>query len=236
MPATTPTIQQNTRPLQSLTPMQQQQQQQNMLQTSQSFTTQVSVNYLDQDRKRFLVELEFVQCLANPNYLTHLAKQGYFRKDEFKNYLKYLLYWKKPEYIKFIKFPECLYFLDLLQQDELYDGITNNDYVKFISEQQLLHWKYYQTRREQQEQMIMLEHQNFYNIKQNQPPAPATTPPPQSSSSSINNIKAAVASTTATNLIDGLTLSNNSSSGSSPITTTLLPFETNTNKIINKKK
>jgi hypothetical protein len=67
-----------------------------------------------QQRKRFLVELEFVQCLANPNYLKFLAVRGYFENESFKNYLKYLVYWKTPEYIKFIKYPECLYFLDLI--------------------------------------------------------------------------------------------------------------------------
>ena len=56
-----------------------------------------------EQRKRFLVELEFVQCLANPNYLNYLAKQGLFSNDSFKNYLRYLLYWKDPEYVRFIK-------------------------------------------------------------------------------------------------------------------------------------
>ena len=216
--STTPTTLQS-RPIQSITPILHQQQHQHQQHVLQHST---SINYLDQERKRFLVELEFVQCLANPNYLSHLAKQGYFKKDEFKNYLKYLLYWKKPEYIKFIKFPECLYFLDLLQQEELYDGITtNSDYVKFISEQQLLHWKYYQTRREQQEQMILLEHQNFYNNKQQ---------PPQLSSS-----KTASLSSTTSAVVDGLTpmLPSNTKS---PITTTLMPFETNTSKIHVKQK
>ncbi|KAL0115689.1 hypothetical protein PUN28_010906 [Cardiocondyla obscurior] len=52
----------------------------------------------DQQRLRFQVELEFVQCLANPNYLNFLAQRGYFKDTTFINYLKYLLYWKEPEY------------------------------------------------------------------------------------------------------------------------------------------
>jgi mediator of RNA polymerase II transcription subunit 31 len=64
---------------------------------------------------RFLMELEFVQCLANPQYLNcklqiyHalylmisvykvLAQSRYFEDDAFVNYLKYLQYWKNPEY------------------------------------------------------------------------------------------------------------------------------------------
>lgn len=80
----------------------------------------------EQTRLRFQVELEFVQCLANPNYLnckllfkkytliniveinstvlfSVLAQRGYFKDQAFVNYLKYLLYWKEPDYAKFIK-------------------------------------------------------------------------------------------------------------------------------------
>ncbi|VDO66885.1 unnamed protein product, partial [Schistosoma margrebowiei] len=49
---------------------------------------------------RFQIELEFVQCLANPNYLNFLAQQGWFEKPNFIKYLKYLLYWKDPCEIK----------------------------------------------------------------------------------------------------------------------------------------
>ncbi|RNA35978.1 Mediator of RNA polymerase II transcription subunit 31 [Brachionus plicatilis] len=97
-----------------------------------------------QQRRRFLVELEFVQCLANPNYLHFLAKQGMFDNDSFKNYLKYLLYWKKPEYVQFIRYPECLFFLELIQHDELQQMIKDKNCVHFICEQQMLHWKYNQ--------------------------------------------------------------------------------------------
>ena len=34
---------------------------------------------LNDDAIRFQVELEFVQCLANPNYLNYLAQLGYFK-------------------------------------------------------------------------------------------------------------------------------------------------------------
>jgi mediator of RNA polymerase II transcription subunit 31 len=100
------------------------------------------------DRKRFLVELEFVQCLANPKYLYYLAKHGYFKRDEFKNYLKYLLYWKEPDYIKFIKYPECLHFLDLLQYDGVCANLSNMDCISFVSDQQLLNWRFHQRKRQ----------------------------------------------------------------------------------------
>ena len=44
----------------------------------------------DAERVRFIAELEFVQCLANPNYICFLAQHGYFKKPEFINYMEYL--------------------------------------------------------------------------------------------------------------------------------------------------
>lgn len=96
-----------------------------------------------QQRKRFLVELEFVQSLANPNYLNHLAKQGLLDNASFRNYLKYLLYWKEPEYIRYIKYPQCLFYLDLLQRDDLRESIKSNKLTNFLNEQQVLNWRFY---------------------------------------------------------------------------------------------
>nr|XP_027231587.1 mediator of RNA polymerase II transcription subunit 31-like isoform X2 [Penaeus vannamei] len=63
----------------------------------------------DGQRLRFQIELEFVQCLANPNYLLFLAQRGYFKDQTFINYLKYLQYWKEPEYAKYLKYPVPLF-------------------------------------------------------------------------------------------------------------------------------
>eukprot|EP00939_MAST-03C_sp_MAST-3C-sp1_P004122 g4122.t1 len=75
---------------------------------------------------RFQAELEFVQCLANPDYCRYLAQKGYFEKDEFVNYLKYLMYWKKPEYAKYLEFPQCLYMLQELQKQQVRDGFRDS--------------------------------------------------------------------------------------------------------------
>ncbi len=50
----------------------------------------------ERQRVRFQTELEFVQCLGNPNYLHFLAQRGYFKEPNFINYLSYLQYWKVP--------------------------------------------------------------------------------------------------------------------------------------------
>ncbi|VDN29766.1 unnamed protein product [Gongylonema pulchrum] len=54
----------------------------------------------EEQKKRFEIECEFVQSLANPHYLNFLAQRGYFKEPYFINYLKYLLYWKRQEYAR----------------------------------------------------------------------------------------------------------------------------------------
>lgn len=119
----------------------------------------------EQQRTRFQVELEFVQCLANPNYLhckflcaffVHfinvffsavIAQRGFFKDSAFINYLKYLLYWKEPEYARYLKYPMCLYFLDLLQYEHFRREIVNAQCCKFIDDQAILLWQHYTRRR-----------------------------------------------------------------------------------------
>ncbi|XP_055638496.1 mediator of RNA polymerase II transcription subunit 31 isoform X2 [Toxorhynchites rutilus septentrionalis] len=101
----------------------------------------------DAQKLRFQVELEFVQCLANPNYLHFLAQRGFFKDNAFINYLKYLLYWKEPEYAKYLKYPMCLYFLDLLQYEHFRREIVNAQCCKFIDDQAILLWQHYTRRR-----------------------------------------------------------------------------------------
>lgn len=67
---------------------------------------------------RFEVELEFVQSLANIQYVTYLATQqnNIFKDVRFKNYLKYLEYWAKPPYSQCIVYPNCLFILKLINK------------------------------------------------------------------------------------------------------------------------
>ena len=57
------------------------------------------------------MELEFVQALANPGYVLHLAATRVLFEPAFVRYLDYLQYWKQPEYAKFILWPSALRFL-----------------------------------------------------------------------------------------------------------------------------
>ncbi|XP_076453315.1 mediator of RNA polymerase II transcription subunit 31-like [Babylonia areolata] len=105
------------------------------------------VNDAEEQKHRFQVELEFVQCLGNPNYLNFLAQRGYFKEPNFINYLKYLLYWKGPQYAKYLKYPQCLHMLDLLQYEHFRKELVSAPCAKFIDDQQLLHWQHYHRRR-----------------------------------------------------------------------------------------
>lgn len=76
-----------------------------------------------------------------------LAQRGYFKDNTFINYLKYLLYWKEPEYAKYLRYPMCLYFLDLLQYEHFRREVVNSQCTKFIDDQQILLWQHYTRRR-----------------------------------------------------------------------------------------
>ncbi|WWC88316.1 uncharacterized protein L201_003224 [Kwoniella dendrophila CBS 6074] len=91
---------------------------------------------------RFQAELEFIQCLSNPQYLHSLATQGYFAKETFINYLNYLQYWRKPEYVKFIMYPTCLIYLTLLQSDQFRSRLSD---LGFINELMRVGIKHHET-------------------------------------------------------------------------------------------
>jgi len=97
----------------------------------------------EDEKNRFTIELEFIQCLANPHYLHFLAQRGYFNDDSMVNYLKYLNYWRKPEYARHLRYPQCLYMLELLQNSSFREAISNQQCAKFIEDQILLQWQYY---------------------------------------------------------------------------------------------
>ena len=92
------------------------------------------------DRDRLTAELEFVQLLANPQYLLYLAQNKYFADDAFINYLRYLTYWREPQYAKLVIFPQCLFFLDQLQRKEFRDLLVNGTFIEWLHQQQYYFW------------------------------------------------------------------------------------------------
>jgi hypothetical protein len=126
----------------------------------------------EQAIRRFEIECEFVQALANPHYLnckpvfyalivffTDLAQRGYFKEQYFVNYLRYLLYWKRPEYARSVylpldnlffrtlKYPQCLYMLEAVQHADFRDALAVSTNAKYIEDQLLLQWHFYLRKR-----------------------------------------------------------------------------------------
>ncbi|KAK9850599.1 hypothetical protein WJX84_002109 [Apatococcus fuscideae] len=99
------------------------------------------------DDRRFVLELEFVQGLASPSYLQWLSQNRYFEDENFLRYLEYLQYWRQPKYSKFLIYPQCLYFLDLLQDKEFRTNVARGPFKEMIHAQQFFFWQHYRGNR-----------------------------------------------------------------------------------------
>jgi len=85
---------------------------------------------------RFLVELEFVQCLANPFYLHHLAQEGYLDDPAFLRFLRYLRYFSRPPYVRYVAFPHALAYLELLADDGFRERLKHPEFVQECQQRQ----------------------------------------------------------------------------------------------------
>ncbi|KAI4093570.1 MAG: hypothetical protein LQ344_002797 [Seirophora lacunosa] len=88
---------------------------------------------------RFELELEFVQSLANPYYLNHLASQKVIQDPSFTEYLRYLQYFTQPTYTRYLSYPApSLKALQLLQQEKFRQDILSPDVVARLANEWLL--------------------------------------------------------------------------------------------------
>jgi mediator of RNA polymerase II transcription subunit 31 len=95
---------------------------------------------------RFEVELEFVQCLANPDYIQHLSHQGTLEEPNFIKYLAYLhATWTQPDYSKFLTFPHCLAYLRLLQEPTFRQMANDPRFMTDVKYQRDLHFFHHKT-------------------------------------------------------------------------------------------
>lgn len=94
---------------------------------------------------RWEIELEFVQALANLQYVNFLAQNKYLEKEEFLNYLKYLEYWREPRYAKHLVYPNCLHLLTLLQDARFREQILRQDAAGVLMNDMVNRWKEPQT-------------------------------------------------------------------------------------------
>ncbi|CAL8470180.1 g9722 [Coccomyxa elongata] len=103
------------------------------------------------DRKRFELELEFINSLANPAYLQWLA-QTYGNDASFIDYLQYLEYWRRPQYAKYIIYPHAFHFLNLLQRNEFRTAVASASVREVIENQQFFMWQHFKQNRERSSQ------------------------------------------------------------------------------------
>lgn len=90
---------------------------------------------------RWEVELEFVQSLANIQYVSWLAQNDYLSDPAFVNYLKYLNYWKDAKYAKYVVYPNCLHVLTLLQSEEFRKSIVNPELINSLMNDMVKRWQ-----------------------------------------------------------------------------------------------
>ena len=98
---------------------------------------------------RFALELEFVQSLASPAYLHHLASitnndgQSLLFDRQFRQFLEYLQRtWKEPEYSCYVTYPHCFFFLDLLiNNDAFCRELAQVSFRNFCHQQQFYAWQ-----------------------------------------------------------------------------------------------
>jgi mediator of RNA polymerase II transcription subunit 31 len=116
---------------------------------------------------RFQLELEFVQCLANPRYVncaprfpacalrraaspddapqpTHadLAQNRLLAEPAMVAYLAYLQYWRSPAYARFLAYPAALAMLALLQSPDFRAAMASPDATEHVWRQQFYAWKH----------------------------------------------------------------------------------------------
>ncbi|KAJ8127284.1 hypothetical protein O1611_g6350 [Lasiodiplodia mahajangana] len=78
--------------------------------------------------------LQFVQSLANPFYLNHLASLKLLNDPAFIAYLAYLQYWSRPPYIKYLNYPgPTLKHLELLQEERFRQDIISPELVQALA-------------------------------------------------------------------------------------------------------
>ena len=92
------------------------------------------------EQERFEAELEFVQALANPEYLHHLAQNRYLGDPDFLAFLSTCSTGASGN-CKYLQFPHCLRMLELLDNGAFRTALKRADFKDMVLTQQHGHWK-----------------------------------------------------------------------------------------------
>ncbi|KAF7908408.1 uncharacterized protein EAF01_004163 [Botrytis porri] len=90
---------------------------------------------------RFEIELEFINAISSPYYLMHLASLSsgtLLSSPPFIAYLKYLQYFTKPPYLKFLSYPgPSLKHLELLQNENFRRDCLSIDIISMLASEDM---------------------------------------------------------------------------------------------------
>ncbi|CAH7675256.1 SOH1-domain-containing protein [Phakopsora pachyrhizi] len=90
---------------------------------------------------RFETDLEFVQSLANPHFVQELTLNGILKSECMINYLNHLKYFHQPNYSRFVRYPNALKILDLLNtSDQFRKMIENQECSQILTDKFIQHW------------------------------------------------------------------------------------------------
>ena len=78
-----------------------------------------------------------------PRHRAGLAQSRVLADPAFAAYLRYLLYWRRPEYAKFVVYPHALALLELLQTPEFREAVASPGYKELLHAQQFFAWQHY---------------------------------------------------------------------------------------------
>ena len=81
---------------------------------------------LPSEKTRLTLDIEFVQMLANVEYVVWLAKEGYLSNDLFVNYLEALLYLQDPSYMHLMIYPMGISALKVLVNEGARKAIVSD--------------------------------------------------------------------------------------------------------------
>lgn len=87
-------------------------------------------------------DLEFVQLLCNPEYLKWLHSEKYFERQGFREYLRYLEYFKSPKYSKFMIYPQCIPILEILNHERACEFLSNDHFYAKLEEGEQFMWRF----------------------------------------------------------------------------------------------
>lgn len=95
---------------------------------------------LQEKPRRFVEELEFVECLANPDYTHWLATQHYFDDEAFVGFCQYLHYWRGPPHVYYVQHLAALRMLEMLAKPHVRAAVQRMDVRGFLAKHLMLRW------------------------------------------------------------------------------------------------